>query len=67
MADGAAVRAFAGHADWVYSVAFNPATKKLATGSWDGEIRVWNAEDAKELVKFTAAPGFKPAAQTAAK
>jgi WD40 repeat protein len=67
VADGAAVRAFAGHVDWVYSVAFNPATKKLATGSWDGEIRVWNAEDAKELVKFVAAPGFKPAAQTAAK
>ena len=67
VADGAAVRAFAGHADWIYSVAFNPATKKLATGSWDGEIRIWNAEDAKELVKFVAAPGFKPAAQTAAK
>lgn len=66
-ADGAAVRAFAGHTDWVYSVAFNPATKKLATGSWDGEIRVWNADDAKGLVNFVAAPGFKPAPQTAAK
>jgi WD40 repeat protein len=66
-ADGAAVRAFAGHTDWVYSVAFNPATKKLASGSWDGEIRVWNAEDAKGLVNFVAAPGFKPAPQTAAK
>ena len=66
-ADGAAVRAFAGHNDWIYSIAFNPATKKLATGSWDGEVRVWNAEDAKGLVNFVAAPGFKPAPQTAAK
>jgi WD40 repeat protein len=66
VADGAAVRAFAGHNDWVYSVAFNPATKKLATGSWDGEIRIWNADDAKGLVTFTAAPGFTPPTATAA-
>ncbi len=67
LADGAAVRAFAGHQDWIYSIAFNPATKKLATGSWDGEIRIWNADDAKNLAAFTAAPGFKPPTATAAK
>jgi WD40 repeat protein len=67
LADGAAVRAFPGHADWVYSVAFNPATKKLVTGSWDGEVRIWNADDAKGLVTFTAAPGYvAPAAAAAA-
>jgi WD40 repeat protein len=65
-ADGAAVRAFAGHNDWVYSVAFNPATKKLATGSWDGEVRIWNADDSKGLVTFTAAPGYSAPAATAA-
>jgi WD40 repeat protein len=67
LADGAAVRAFAGHNDWVYSVAFNAATKKLVTGSWDGEIRIWNAEDGAGLLTFTAAPGYVPQATTAAK
>lgn len=66
VADGAAVRSFAGHQDWIYSVAFNPATKRLATGSWDGEVRVWNAEDAKGMTTFVAAPGFK-SPMTAAK
>ena len=56
----------AGHNDWIYSVAFSPATKKLATGSWDGEIRLWNADDAKGLVTFTAAPGYTPPTATAA-
>lgn len=60
----AAIRTFTGHKDWVYTVAFNPGTKKLATGSWDGEIRIWNAEDAKGMLDFVAAPGYKaPAAQ----
>ena len=58
LADGAAVRAFAGHNDWIYSVAFHPASKRVVTGSWDGEVRVWNAEDAKGLLTFTAAPGL---------
>ena len=59
--------AFAGHNDWVYSVAFNPATKKLVTGSWDGEVRIWNADDAKGLVTFTAAPGYVNPTTAAAK
>lgn len=64
--DGTAVRTFTGHKDWVYSLAFNPVTKKLATGSWEGEVRIWNAEDAQQLVEFVAAPGFKPVTTTAA-
>jgi WD40 repeat protein len=66
LADGAAVRAFAGHNDWVYGVAFNPATKRIVTGSWDGEIRIWNAEDAKGMVNFIAAPGLAQPTVTAA-
>jgi WD40 repeat protein len=60
--DGGQVRVFQGHKDWVYAVAFNPATKKLATGSWEGEVRIWNAEDAKGMLEFVAAPGYKHAA-----
>ncbi|MFM8223196.1 MAG: c-type cytochrome domain-containing protein, partial [Planctomycetaceae bacterium] len=66
LADGAAVRAFAGHNDWVYGVAFHPASKRVVTGSWDGEIRIWNAEDAKGMVNFIGAPGLAQPTVTAA-
>ncbi|MCH7687002.1 MAG: hypothetical protein IH899_10030 [Planctomycetes bacterium] len=65
LADGKVIRTFSGHADWVYSITFNAAAKKVATGSYDGQIRIWNAEDAKGLVTFTAAPGYKAPEATA--
>ncbi len=65
--DGTQVRVFTGHKDWVYAVAFNPATKKLATGSWEGEVRIWNAEDAKGMLEFVAAPGYKAPTTAATK
>jgi Planctomycete cytochrome C/WD domain, G-beta repeat len=66
LADGSQVRVYSGHQDWVYSVAFHPGTKKLATGSYDGEVRIWNADDGKGLITFVAAPGYKAAEATAA-
>lgn len=61
-ADRAQVRVFSGHTDWVYSLAYNEATQRLATGSFDGEVRVWNLADGKQVAAFKAAPGFPPAA-----
>ena len=64
---GRLLKTFSGHADWVYSLAFSPATDRLATGSFDGEVRLWNVVDGKDLVKFLAAPGYKkPQMKTAA-
>lgn len=63
VADGAAVRSYAGHTDWVYCVAYNPATKQLAAGSFSGQIKVWNAEDGAEVATWYAAPGYTPPAQ----
>ncbi len=67
-ADRAEVRSFAGHSDWVYSVAFHEGTGRLATGSFDGEVRVWNVADGTAISTFKAAPGLVPpvAAQAAA-
>ena len=53
------VQTFAGHHDWVYGLTLNLATKRLASGSFDGEIRVWNMEDGRELEHIIAAPGLK--------
>ncbi len=55
------VRSFAGHADWVYTLSFSAAAKRLATGTFNGDVVVWNTEDGKQLLKFTAAPGFAQA------
>lgn len=50
---------FKGHADYVFSLSVNPKTKRLATGGFDGEVRVWNVEDLKApAVSFRAAPGL---------
>lgn len=58
-ANGKVVRTLGGHSDWVYSIAQNTATKRIATGTYNGEIRIWNAADGKQLLSFIAAPGYK--------
>lgn len=52
------VRTYLGHKDWVYSLAHHPATHRLASGSHDGEVRLWNTEDGKLEAAFIAAPGY---------
>ena len=65
-ADRGQVRVFSGHTDWIYSLAYNEATQRLATGSFDGEVRVWNLADGAQVAAFKAAPGFPPVAPAAA-
>ena len=50
-----------GHKDWVYSVGVSRDGKTIASGSWDGEVRLWNAEDGKPIKTILAAPGLKTA------
>lgn len=50
---------FAGHTDAVLSAAFHESTQRAATGTFDGELRLWNLADGKQLLAFPAAPGFK--------
>ncbi|MFK7818956.1 MAG: c-type cytochrome domain-containing protein [Planctomycetaceae bacterium] len=52
--NGREVRKFSGHADWVYSVA--TAGERLATGSYDGQVRIWNLTDGKQVLAFIAQP-----------
>jgi len=47
---------FTGHADLVYSLALHDASGQLASGSYDGEIRLWNIRDGALIRKFSAAP-----------
>ncbi|HEY5315616.1 MAG TPA: c-type cytochrome domain-containing protein [Pirellulales bacterium] len=59
-ADRAQVRVFSGHKDYVYALDFNEPTSRLATGSFDGEVRIWDAASGKQLLAFQAAPGYPP-------
>jgi len=51
---------FSGHADFVYALAYHDPTGRLASGSFDGEVRVWNVAEQKLVTAFTAAPGYRP-------
>jgi tricorn protease-like protein/mono/diheme cytochrome c family protein len=61
LANRAQVRAYSPHADWVFTLAAHAASKRLATGTFTGEVHVWNIADGKQIASFVAAPGYKPA------
>jgi len=60
------VRTLTGHNDWVYSFAISQDGKSVVSGSWDGEVRLWNLPGGKLEKTILAAPGYKPAGEQAA-
>jgi len=54
--NGQQTRALQGHNDWVYVATFSQDAKLIATGSWDGEVRIWNAADGAAVKNFIAMP-----------
>lgn len=52
------VRPYAGHRDWVYALDCEPAAHRLATGSYDGEVRIWDTASGAAIATFKAAPGY---------
>jgi mono/diheme cytochrome c family protein len=54
------IREYPGAKDWVLSAAYHAGTKRIAGGTFDGQVILWNAEDGKQVLAFTAAPGFVP-------
>jgi WD40 repeat protein len=52
------LRTFGGHGDVVYALALHEASHCLATGSFDGKLRVWNTVNGEPILTFTAAPGL---------
>lgn len=58
-ADGKEVRKFEGHSDWVFAITAHPETARLITGSYDGEVRLWNLDTGDVVLSFKAAPGLE--------
>jgi WD40 repeat protein len=60
-------RGFEGGTDWIYSLTLDSNTQRLAAGSYDGNVTVWNLGDGKQVNRFNASPGYTPASQDSAK
>jgi len=45
-----------GHEDWITSIAIHSVTGKIATGSMDGSIRLWNLSDGSFIKAWLAKP-----------
>src|SRR6185369_7051607 len=52
------LRTFGGHGDVVYALAIEEKSQRLATGSFDGKVRIWNTANGELLLTFIAAPGL---------
>jgi WD40 repeat protein len=57
-ADQKLVKEFPGAKDWVLSTAYHPTTKRLAGGTFNGQVVIWNADDGKVVTTLMAAPGY---------
>lgn len=53
-----------GHTAGIYTVAFNPDGSQLATGGFDGKVRIYNTNDCSLLHSFIPVPLSAPPAQT---
>jgi WD40 repeat protein len=54
---GAAQRVFRGHEGGVEGVAFSPDGRRLASGSWDKTVCLWDAETGQQLANLAAHEG----------
>src|SRR5947209_6904728 len=56
---GSGIVTLKGHKEEIFSVAFTPNGKFLATGSFDNTIKLWDVAGAKEIRTFGGAAGHK--------
>lgn len=57
MQTGSELRAFTGHRNWIKSLAVSSDGQKLASGSNDRTVRIWDVASGKQLVKLEGHQG----------
>jgi WD40 repeat protein len=61
-ADGRkALRSMRGGSDWFYALSYDEKSGRVAAGSYNGEVQIWNTGDGSPVFSFTASPGFTSA------
>ncbi len=57
-ADGSNVRNFEGAADWLYDIDVHVPTGRVVSGSYNGQVHVWNIDSGEAVLSWKAAPGL---------
>jgi hypothetical protein len=55
---GAALKTLSGHTDQVFAVAISPDGNLVASGTWNGEVKVWKVADGTVARAINASPGL---------
>ena len=50
------IRDYVGHRDWIFALDYHPLSGHLATGSYDGEVRLWDVTTGETIAAFAARP-----------
>jgi WD40 repeat protein/mono/diheme cytochrome c family protein len=45
--------------EWVYCVAVDSNHRRIAAGSYGGQVKIWNIDDGSVAGEFVAAPGYR--------
>ncbi len=53
----AEIRSYKAGSEWLYSIDYDPVSKRVAVGSYDGVVYIWNSVTGAPLATFRAEPG----------
>jgi WD40 repeat protein len=59
--NGSQVKELKGHTDWVYAVTISPDGNLIASGAWNGEVKVWKIAEGLLVKDFNGSPGYQQA------